>query len=86
MYFYKDQPALAILLQQPAVRDEMKVDCSGQDVSCALRLAYERMIYIRIVSQVSQRFTYHGVWLITGITQQSAESAQVDMMSMPDLP
>ena len=60
----------------------MKVACTGSGVTLALRLAHNCMSYVRIVSQANEQFTYHGVWLITGITNQSAESAQVDMMSM----
>ena len=85
VYFYSGQPALAILVQQP-VQDEMKVACTGPDVTCALRLAHERMSYVRLVSQTSEQFTYHGVWMINSITEQSTESAQVNMMSMPELP
>ena len=85
VYFYAGQPALAILLQHP-VQDEMKVACTGPDVTNALCLAHDRMNYVRIVSQTSEQVTYHGVWMITSITEQSKDSAQVDMMSMPDSP
>ena len=85
VYFYEGHPALAIQVQQP-VQDEMKVACTGRGVAHALRLAHDCMIYVRIVSQAAEQFTYHGVWLITSITEQSAKSAQVDLMSMPDLP
>ena len=83
VYFCEGHPALAI--QQP-VQDEMQVACTGCGVTHALCLAHNRMSYVRIVSQAAEQVTYHGVWLITSITEQSAESAQVDMMSMPDLP
>ena len=85
VYFYPSQPALAILLQQP-VQDEMKVVCTSCDAINALYLAQARMNYVRIVIEASQQFIYKGVWLITNIKEQSAESVQVAMMSMPDLP
>lgn len=81
VYFYARQPALAILLQQP-VQDEMKVVCTGRDIINALCLAQTRMNYVRIVSEASQQFIYEGVWLITNIKEQSAESVQVSMMSI----
>ena len=86
VYFYARQPALAILLQQQPVQEEMRVICTGPDVIAALRLAHLQMSYVRVVSQTAEQFTYNGVWLITDVTEQSAESAQVDMISMPDLP
>ena len=85
VYFCEGHSALAIQVQQ-AVQDEMKVACTGRGVTHALRLAHNCMTYVKIVSQAAEQYTYHGVWLITSITEQSAESAQVDMMSMPDLP
>ena len=87
VYFYARQPALAILLQQQQpVQEEMRVQCTGPGVIAALRLAHLQMSYVRIVSQAAEQFTYNGVWPITDITEQSAESVQVDMISMPDLP
>ena len=86
VYFYARQPALAILLQQQQpVQEEMRLQCTGPDVTAALRLAHLQMIYVRIVSQAAEQFTYNGVWLITDITEQSAVSTQVDMISMGSL-
>lgn len=83
VYFYARQPALAILLQhQQPVQEEMRVQCTGPGVIAALRMAHLQMSYVRIVSQAAEQFTYNGVWPITDITEQSAESVQVDMISM----
>ena len=48
--------------------------------------AQRRITYVRVVgSTADNRFVFHGVWMITGLYQQSDAVVQVDMMSMPDL-
>ncbi len=87
VYFQPNQPALAVLVQQP-VEDEMSVTCTGDEAVCSLQLARKRVSYVRIVSldAATNVYKYHGVWLITEIDEQSKDRAQVSMISMPALP
>ena len=86
LYFYPRQPALAILVNQP-VEEEMFVTCTcGAKGISSLRLAQRRITYVHVVgSTADNRFVFHGVWMITGLYQQSDTVVQVSMMSMPDL-
>ena len=86
VYFYPNQPALAVLVQHP-VQEEMIVHCTSQAEGIrSLHLAHRRISYLRVVSMSAEKFTYHGVWMITKMEQHSAEAAEVAMISMPDLP
>ena len=87
LYFYPRQPALAVLVQQP-VKEEMVVTCMcGAEGISRLHLARKRISYLRVVSSAADdRFTYHGVWMITKVAEQSDVVATVSMISMPDLP
>lgn len=87
LYCYPRQPALAILVQQP-VKEEMVVTCTcGAKGIGSLRLAQKRMTYVRVVGSASDnKFTFHGVWMITKPKQQSDEVVQVNMINMPNLP
>ena len=74
-------------MQQP-VKEEMVVTCMcGADGISSLRLAQKRITYVRVVSSAADNdFTFHGVWMITKLDQQSDKVVQVSMISMPDLP
>ncbi len=86
VYFYPNQPALAILVQQP-VQEEMVVQCTCKaEGLCSLRLAHRRISYLRVVSLSADKFTIHGGWMVTKVEQHSAEATEVAVISTPDLP
>ena len=39
-----------------------------------------------LLRSADDKFTFHGVWMITKLDQQSDEVARVSMISMPHLP
>lgn len=83
VYHLPGQAALAIFVQQP-VQEEMEVICTGTECIRALRLAKQRLVFVRIVSKTGGLYTYHGVWIVASIAVQSKEQVVVSMLQMPD--